>query len=106
MQRVCFHLRVKPAMIDEYQRRHRAVWPEMQEALRATGWHNYSLFLCEDGLVTGYLECADFDASVQAMGQKQVNARWQAEMAPFFEELVGDRADKSMRPLPEIFHID
>lgn len=93
-------------MIDEYRRRHEHIWPEMAQALRATGWHNYSLFLSEDGLLTGYLECEDFQACVDAMSRLDVNARWQAEMAPFFDDLDGSEPDKSMRPLPEIFHID
>lgn len=37
-RRVCFLLKVKPALIEEYRRRHAAVWPEMLEALRRTGW--------------------------------------------------------------------
>ena len=51
VERVCFTLRVRPDRLDEYRRRHRAVWPEMLEALRSTGWRNYSLFLAEDGLL-------------------------------------------------------
>ncbi len=52
MQRVCFRLQVKPDRIEEYKARHAAVWPEMLRALARTGWHNYSLFLGEDGLPT------------------------------------------------------
>ena len=54
MERVCFLIRVKPEHLDEYKRRHCEVWPEMLQALRDTGWHNYSLFLREDGLMVGY----------------------------------------------------
>jgi len=92
--------------MDEYRQRHAAVWPEMQDALRTTGWRNYSLFLADDGLLIGYLECEDFAASVQAMGQLEVNARWQAEMAGFFEDMDGAQPDRAARPVPEIFHID
>lgn len=106
MQRVCFHLRVKPELMDEYRQRHQEVWPEMKEALRATGWRNYSLFLADDGLLTGYLECEDFEQSVQAMGREEVNGRWQAEMAQYFLGTGGLQPDRAMRPLPEIFHID
>ena len=45
MQRICFHLQVGPDRLDEYRRTASAVWPEMREALSATGWRNYSLFL-------------------------------------------------------------
>ena len=67
MERVCFILRVRPDRLDEYKERHRAVWPEMLDALRATGWTNYSLFLDDDGLLVGYLETEDFEAAQAAM---------------------------------------
>ncbi|MFD0856946.1 L-rhamnose mutarotase [Actinomadura adrarensis] len=105
MKRVCFLLKVKPDRIEEYRERHAQVWPDMQAALRDTGWHNYSLFLGDDGLVVGYLETEDFEKAQEAMARTEVNARWQAEMAPLFEGLDG-RADENMRPLPEVFHLD
>jgi L-rhamnose mutarotase len=104
-QRICFQLQVRPDRLDEYRERHAAVWPEMREALTATGWRNYSLFLTESGQLIGYLECDDFDRIQQAMAATDVNARWQAEMAPFFEGLDGGRADEGMRPIPEVFHL-
>jgi L-rhamnose mutarotase len=104
-QRVCFLLQVRPDRVAEYRRRHAEVWPEMREALSATGWRNYSLFLREDGLLVGYLECEDFDASRAAMDATEVNARWQAEMQGFFEALDGRRPDQGMRPLEEVFHL-
>ncbi len=105
MQRVAFMLKVKPDMMEEYKRRHAAVWPEMLQALRETGWHNYSLFMREDGLLFGYLETPDFDRAREEMAKREVNARWQAEMGPFFESLTG-RPDEAMAPLEEVFHLD
>ena len=61
MQRVCFVLQVRPERLEEYKERHRVVWPDMQQALRETGWQNYSLFLRADGLLVGYLETEDFE---------------------------------------------
>ena len=79
MIRVGFMLKVKPAMIEEYRRRHEAVWTEMQQALRETGWHNYSLFLHPDGTLFGYFETPEsFDAALRGMAEREVNARWQA----------------------------
>ena len=105
MQRICFLLKVKPDRLDEYKRRHAAVWPDMLEALRETGWRNYSLFLRDDGLLVGYCETPDFEAAVAGMQDREVNARWQAEMAEFFEDTGGEKADKAMRPLEEVFHL-
>ena len=106
MQRVCFLLQVRPEKLDEYKRRHRAVWPEMLAALRETGWNNYSLFLRPDGLLVGYLETADFEKARQSLAGRDINARWQRDMAPFFQALGGSRPDESMAPLEEIFHLE
>jgi L-rhamnose mutarotase len=76
--RHCFLLRVHPERMDEYRRRHQAVWPEMLEALAEAGWRNYSLFLADDGLLVGYVEADDLEASLAAMARTDVNARWQA----------------------------
>ncbi len=103
--RVCFLLRVRPERMAEYRTRHASVWPEMLDALRAAGWHNYSLFLRDDGTVVGYLECDDFVACQARMQDAEINARWQAEMAPYFL-LDGQAPDQAMSPMEEIFHLD
>lgn len=84
MRRVCFTLQVKPDRLDEYRRRHAHVWPDMLAALRDAGWHDYSLFLRDDGLLVGYLLTEDFTAAQAAMAATDVDRRWQAEMAEFF----------------------
>jgi L-rhamnose mutarotase len=105
-QRVCFTLQVKKDRLKEYKERHRRVWPEMQAALRETGWHNYSLYLRDDGLLIGYLETPDFQKALSGMAAKEVNDRWQAEMREFFEDPQGRPADRQMEPLEEVFHLD
>jgi L-rhamnose mutarotase len=106
MQRVCFLARVRPDRLEEYRAAHREVWPEMTAALSQAGWANYTLFLAGDGLVVGYLETDDFDAARRRMEQAGVNARWQAEMAPFFAGAGDRRPDEGFRQIPEIFHLD
>lgn len=106
MRRVCFLLQVKAERLPEYKERHRAVWPEMLQALGDTGWTNYSLFLRQDGLLVGYLETEDFEAAREGMARLEVNARWQREMAEFFEIPPGVNPDDAMRTLEEVFHLD
>jgi L-rhamnose mutarotase len=103
---VCFTLQVRPDRLDEYRRRHTAVWPEMLAALRDAGWHDYSLFLRPDGLLVGYLRTDDLAAARAAMEATEVNARWQAEMAEFFADLPDGRPDRGMLVLDEIFNLD
>lgn len=104
MERVCFQLQVRPDRLAEYKRRHEAVWPEMLDALRDAGWRNYSLFLRDDGLLIGYVEADDLAAAQAAMARTEVNARWQAEMAPFFTGIGGRGPDEGLRLLTEVFH--
>jgi L-rhamnose mutarotase len=104
--RVCFQLQVRPDRIDEYRARHAAVWPEMLRALADTGWHNYSLFLRGDGLLIGYVETPSLAEAQAGMARTEVNARWQADMAEFFEDLEGQRPDEGFLILDEIFHLE
>jgi L-rhamnose mutarotase len=106
MARYCFLLQVRPELLDEYQERHRAVWPEMLRALRDTGWRNYSIFARPDGLIVGYVEADDLAAAQQAMARTEVNARWQAEMSNYFVGLDGHGPDESFEVLGEIFNLD
>ena len=106
MERVCFLLQVKKDRLEEYRQRHRTVWPDMLQALRETGWHNYSLFLRDDGLLVGYLETPDLEKAVAGMAGREVNARWQSSMASFFENLGDLRPDEGFLRLEEVFHLD
>jgi L-rhamnose mutarotase len=105
LQRICFILQIKPDRLDEYKARHRSVWPEMVNALRETGWSNYSLFLRPDGLLVGYLETEDFERARAGMAAREVNERWQQEMAGFFLQPQGLLPDRAMDPLEEVFHL-
>jgi L-rhamnose mutarotase len=106
MERVCFLLKVKSDRLEEYKERHQSVWPEMLQALRETGWHNYSLFLRDDGLLVGYLETDDFAKALAGMAGRKINETWQASMGPFFEQLEGRRPDEGMLRLEEVFHLE
>ena len=107
MKRVGFLLKVKADRLEEYKQHHQKVWPEMLDALRRTGWHNYSIFSRPDGLLFGYFETpADFQAALAGMSGEAINAKWQDFMAPYFENLSGAHADESMLELDEIFHLD
>ena len=98
MERVCWTMRVRPDRLAEYREAHLAVWPEMLDALRETGWSNYSLFLDDDGLLIAYLETEDFAAAQAAMEARDVNTRWQAAMAEFLIP--------PLRRIEEVFHLD
>ncbi len=107
MKRIGIVLKVRKDKIAEYKKAHENVWPEMKDALSRTGWHNYSLFLRDDGLLFGYFETpVDFPTALKGMEKEPINEKWQAAMATYFEALGVKRADESMLVLEEVFHID
>src|SRR5438093_11742036 len=107
MKRVAFLLKVKPDKMEQYKKHHEHVWPEMLDALRRAGWHRYSLFMRDDGLLFGYFETPEsFQKALEGMTREAVNAKWQELMAPYFENLGGAHADQNMQELVEIFHLE
>jgi L-rhamnose mutarotase len=105
MKRVGFQFKVRQDRLDEYKQHHQRVWPEMLDALRDAGWHNYSLFIRPDGLIFGYFETEESLAAAQAeMAAKEVNTRWQEFMSPFIDDDA--RLDETFIELEEYFHLD
>jgi L-rhamnose mutarotase len=107
MKRVGFLLKVKPDRLEEYKQHHKAVWPEMLQALRESGWHNYTIFARDDGLLFGYFETPESLEVAQArMVVREINTRWQEFMAPYFESPNNARPDEMFEELEEIFHLE
>lgn len=106
MERVGFRLKLRADRLDEYVEHHANVWPEMLAALTETGWHNYSLFLDRnDATLIGYFETPDLQAALDGMSSREINEKWQAFMAPFFEELEDKRPDEGFLKLENIFYL-
>jgi L-rhamnose mutarotase len=107
MNRIGFILKLRPDKISEYKKHHKEVWPEMLEALTKTGWHNYSLFLKDDGTLFGYFETpGTLEDAIKGMSKEEINSKWQEFMAPYFDNLDGLHPDQGMVELEEIFHLD
>lgn len=80
MERYAWKARVLEGQLEEYKRRHDAIWPELAEVLREAGIRNYTIWNVGDELF-GYYECekgADYAARVQA--ESPVVDRWNAYM--------------------------
>jgi L-rhamnose mutarotase len=104
VERIGFVMRLRPGQEAEYRRRHAAVWPEMLDALRAAGAHDYSIFLRGDDLF-GYLEVEDLERFQASLAESEVNARWQAEMTGLIDPLTDPLTGFHQR-LDEVFHLD
>ena len=105
MKRVCFLLKVKKDRVQDYLAAHEPVWPEMLDAMREAGIHNYSLFHRADGLMAGYFEAEDPERSLSQLGETDVNRRWQEHMAPYFEGGSGDLRTGGIEWLTPYFYM-
>ena len=104
MPRYCLLGHVDPNRLDQYREAHRAVWPELLDALRDAGWRNYSLFLRDDGLLIGYAEADDLGVAQELVARTEVNARWQAAMSQLFQ--TDGAPDEAWEVVPEVFHLE
>ena len=99
-------MKVREGKMEEYKEHHKRVWPELLEAHRRTGWHNYSLFMREDGLVFGYFETPEsYQAAVEAIEREEINARWDVFMEPYLEA-VNAATGEIMIEIERVFHLD
>ncbi len=104
MPRYCLVGRVRPDRLDDYRALHQEVWPELLEALVDAGWRDYSLFLGEDGLLVGYVECDDLALAQQRVADTDVNRRWQLAAGDLF--VTDGPPDRAWVILPEVFHLE
>ena len=104
MIRKAFVMQVHPDQHAEYERRHRPIWKELEEALLAHGVLTYSIYLDErTSDLFGYAEIED-EERWNAVASTDVCRRWWAHM----REVMPANPDNSpvARGLREVFHIE
>src|SRR3989441_3194501 len=102
MERACFYLRLYPGTEAEYDRRHAAIWPEQQAAIRDAGIRNMSGFRRGTD-VWYYTECQpDAKTAFAELGASKANLKWNDSFRPIIAELT--QADGERIWFEEIFH--
>jgi L-rhamnose mutarotase len=97
-------MQLKPGAVEEYRRRHDAIWPELAELLSDSGIYDYSIFLDEETLALfAVLKLRD-DNSREALPAHPVMQRWWDHMAPLMDVEPGNRPREW--PLVPLFHLD
>jgi L-rhamnose mutarotase len=104
VQRIAVVMKVRPGEEEEYRHRHRAVWPEMLQALKEAGCSNYSIFMRGRELFA-YMEVEDFDTLRRELAASEVSQRWETDMAGIMEQaLLPETGFHEL--LPEVFHLE
>ncbi len=103
MIRKAFVMAVNAGAEQEYERRHRPIWPELESILLANGVRTYSIFLhAETRQLFAYVEFEN-ETQWEAIARTEVCQRWWAYM----RELMPTNTDNSpvTTEIREVFHI-
>jgi len=105
MPRYAFKLRIKSDAIEEYEREHRRVWPELLDKLKAVGISDYSIFRRGQDLVLS-LRVDDFEKAWDELDRDPVNQRWQGFMSRLFEPVPDKQDGERFAMMKEVFHLE
>jgi L-rhamnose mutarotase len=105
MARYAFQLRIKPDAIDEYEREHKRVWPELLAELKDVGISDYSIFRRGQELVL-CLRVDDFDRAWDELDRDPVNLRWQEFMGRLFEPVPDQKPGERFAMMKEVFYLE
>jgi L-rhamnose mutarotase len=104
MPTVAFTMRLFPGNEAEYERRHRPIWPELAQVLRAHGVQDYAIFLDDaTGTLFGHAVIRSHE-EWETIANEEVCQRWWQHMKPLME------TDGDGRPvavsLREVFRLE
>jgi L-rhamnose mutarotase len=104
MIRKAFLMKVNEGAHEEYERRHRPIWEELQTVLKRHGVRNYSIFLePETNQLFGYAEIESEELWAQIADTDECRRWW-----TFMKDVMPTNADDSpvSVDLREVFHLD
>ena len=104
MIRKAFLMKVNADAHEEYERRHRPIWTELEAVLKTRGIVNYSIFLePETNQLFGYAEIESEELWAQIADTDECKRWWK-----FMKDVMPTNADDSpiSIELKEVFHLD
>lgn len=105
MEKYAWRGRIADGQVEEYRRRHDAIWPEMKAVLKEAGICNYTIWLSGQELF-GYYECAqgvEYAAKVQR--ESPVVQRWDTYMKDILI-MEKDPVTGAQPQLTKVFELD
>lgn len=105
MPRAAFRLRLKASAIEDYEREHQNVWPELLAKLKEVGISDYSIFRRGQDLFL-VMRVIDFDAAWRTLETDPVNHCWQERMARYFEPVPDLQPGERLATMKEVFHME
>ena len=103
MKRVAFKMKLNPGCVEEYKKRHDALWPELAELLQSQGISDYSIFFDEETHVLFAVQKVEGDQDSQDLGKNPIVQKWWHFMSDIME--VHDDESPVMAPRREVFYL-
>ena len=103
MQLLAFKMKLHPGKEEEYKRRHDELWPELEQLLKESGVHDYSIFLDhETNSLFSTLKLSD-QQKFDSLPSHPIMKKWWTYMRDIMETNP-DHSPVSI-PLKEVFHL-
>ncbi len=103
-KKIAFKMKLTPGFEQEYEKRHREIWPELAALLKASGIQDYSIFLDQETSTLFAVQTISGAESSQSLGNTEVVQKWWAYMADIMETNP-DNSPISV-PLQEVFTLE
>jgi L-rhamnose mutarotase len=104
MEKYAFRMTLHPGQLEEYRRRHDAIWPELVDLLRQAGVSDYSIhYDAATNALFGVL-WRRADHGMASLPDHPVMKRWWAHMADIMETRPDN--EPVAVPLETVFHMD
>lgn len=99
-----FRMFLNPGFVDEYRRRHDAIWPELVSLLKESGIEDYSIYLDAEHHVLFAVLRRRAGHTMASLPQHPVMQRWWQHM----KDIMRSNPDGSpvAEDLPCLFHMD
>lgn len=100
---IAFKMKLIPGFEEEYEKRHREIWPELTLLLKEAGIRDYSIYLDGESSTLFAVQTLVGTTSSQSLGNHAIIKKWWAYMADIMETHP-DNSPVST-PLREVFNM-
>ena len=84
-KKLAFRMKLIPGNEEEYEKRHREIWPELVTLLRESGVENYYIYLDRETSTLFAFQEITGESGSQDLGTSPIVERWWAYMADIME---------------------
>jgi L-rhamnose mutarotase len=103
-RKIAFKMKLIPGFEEEYEKRHREIWPELVLLLKDSGVVDYSIYLDKESSTLFAIQSLKGIGSSQSLGNNEIVQKWWNYMADIMETNPDDSPVSS--PLKNVFNLE